>query len=114
MDTFQSIEADDASSEGMARSKKAAGVKLSPAASSALARLKGAVSNRPAFDAVVAEIEAASDLPTEQVIEVAERFAIPSRKPTSRKAAMAAINKRFVELARFREKNERAAKTKPW
>lgn len=114
MDGSQLLNRAEAELDEMGRGKKATGTKLSPAARVWLGRLKSVVADRTSFDALVSEIADSSELTTEQVIELADRFAIPGKRPGSRKAAIVAINKRFVELARFREKNERAAKTRPW
>jgi hypothetical protein len=77
-------------------------------------RLHSAVGDKAAFDAAVAALLSDNGLSGSDVILIADKFAIPSERIGSRAAAVAAMNKRFVELVRFRAKNAIAAKTRPW
>lgn len=114
MDIFSDIEQSNASDDSMAKSTKASTTKPSPRALEAVSRLIGATGEKSAFDQVVKEIENATELTSVDMIAIAEKYAVPSKRPTTRKAAIAAIKKRFVELARFAEKNKKAAATRPW
>jgi hypothetical protein len=79
-----------------------------------LERLVAAKLDREAFDVVVGELASDQTLKSADLIEIAMRYAIPPRKLTSRAKALAAIDKRFGELVRTRDKNTRAGNTRPW
>ena len=49
-----------------------------------------------------------------ELIAIAKAYAGSARRITSKKAALDAIRKRFVEKVRFDAKNDLAAKARPW
>ncbi len=77
-------------------------------------RLTRSGSNRPVFEVILAELKADPRLTAAQVVAIAHRYALGSRKPSSKATALAAISKRFVEIVRFESKNKVAEKTRPW
>lgn len=77
-------------------------------------RLAKAGTDRHVFDGVLAELEADKRLHVAEVVAIAHRYIGGGNKPASRKAAMGAITKRFVEIVRFHAKNKIAEKARPW
>jgi hypothetical protein len=73
-----------------------------------------ASTDRASFDALLRRIEADATLSARDLVRIAELYAVPGSKLTSRAAAVAAISKRFVELARFASNNRKALETRPW
>jgi hypothetical protein len=114
VDILSDPEQSNAGNDNMARSTKASTTKPTPRVLEAVSRLKRAAGDRFAFDQAVTEIENASEITRADMIDIAENYAVPSKRPTTRKAAIAAIKKRFVELTRFAEKNKKASVTRPW
>jgi hypothetical protein len=102
----------DTSSEDMARA-------ASKAIDEALvedyaSRLDAAATDHAQFDAIYKAVEADKALKSPELIAIARAYAGAARKLTSKKAALDAIRKRFVERVRFEAKNELAAKSRPW
>jgi hypothetical protein len=84
------------------------------AAAGYVQRLKAAVGSQQSFDKVVEELVSDKALAAGDLINIATKFAIPASRISSKTAAIAAIKKRYVELARFNAKNALAAKARPW
>jgi hypothetical protein len=114
VDIVSDFEQNNASDDSMAKPAKTSTTKPTPRALEAVSRLKSVTGDRSAFNQVVQEIENATELTSVDIIAIAEKYAVPSKRPATRKAAIAAIRKRFVELARFADKNKKAAATRPW
>lgn len=76
--------------------------------------LAAAKTDKQAFEAALAELNADARLKTPDFVAVAKAYAGASKRVTSKAAAMEAIRKRFVELVRFEAKNALAAKSRPW
>lgn len=77
-------------------------------------QLKGARTNRAAFDHVFSDIKGDARLKAGDVVAVAHRYCGGGKKPSSKTMALAAISKRFVEIVRFHAKNRVAEKARPW
>lgn len=77
-------------------------------------KLKAAGTDRSAFDGVVSELTTNAELKAAEYIAIADKFAIPVRRIASKKAALEAISKRFVELVRSQNKNLVASKARPF
>ena len=76
--------------------------------------LNNAGVDRPAFEQALARLQSAAELRAADVIAIAQSYALPGRRLTSKKAAIEAISKRFVELVRSRNKNQTAARARPY
>jgi hypothetical protein len=77
-------------------------------------RLAAAKADRPVFQTILAELQDDTTLTSADVIAIASGYNKGGRKPSSRAAALALINKRFVEIVRFHGKNKVAEKVRPW
>ena len=77
-------------------------------------RLVAARTERPRFEAVLAELEGDASLISADLIAIAHAYNKGGKKPTSKAAAIAMINKRFVEIVRSAAKNRIAEKARPW
>jgi len=77
-------------------------------------RLTAARIDRAAFNAVVADVKGDRSVKSHELIAIAKAYAGASKKIGSKKAALEAIEKRFVELVRFDAKNALASKSRPW
>lgn len=76
--------------------------------------LKACGTSRDAFDAAYAELGDDAELKSAELIAVAKAYAGASQKISSKKAALDAIRKRFVEHVRNAAKSELAAGSRPW
>jgi hypothetical protein len=79
-----------------------------------LGRLTAAKTDRPAFDAILADIEEDAALTAADLIAIATNYNKGGKKLGSKAAALALIRKRFVEIVRFHAKNRVAEKVRPW
>ncbi|MEO1608276.1 MAG: hypothetical protein AAFR90_02830 [Pseudomonadota bacterium] len=70
--------------------------------------------NRPDFDAAFAELKNDRQLMAADVIEIARQFRGGGVKPKSKKAAIDAIERRFVEKVRTEKNKLEAARARPW
>lgn len=77
-------------------------------------RLSAVGADRPRFGAIVAELEADTQVTAGELIAIASAYNKGGRKPASKAAALAMIKKRFVEIVRFHAKNKVAEKVRPW
>ena len=77
-----------------------------------VAQLKAAGIEPSAFDRAFAELEADKAMKAEELAQIATSYCL--RKVKSRKQALEAIKKRFVELRRQHNKDKIAEKARPW
>jgi hypothetical protein len=70
--------------------------------------------DRPAFERVFSDITANKSLAVADVVEIALRYRGGGGRPASRRAALEAISKRFLELVRIKAQITQAAKARPW
>jgi hypothetical protein len=77
-------------------------------------RLKGARTDRTAFDSAFSDLKCDRRLKAGDVVVIAQSYAGGGKKPSSKAMALAAISKRFVEIVRFHAKNKVAEKARPW
>jgi hypothetical protein len=75
--------------------------------------LKAAQRDRALFASVVARLEQEKLSPPD-FVRIAVEYRGGGTKPTSKKAAMDSIAKRFLELVRDHTKEVQAAKARPW
>ena len=76
--------------------------------------LQAAGRDRSRFDAALAKIEADGRLRQAELVAIAVQYRGGGAKPTSKRAAMEAIGKRFLELVRDHAQAVQAAKARPW
>lgn len=76
--------------------------------------LKAAGRDRPRFEATVARIEADTQLRLPDLVAIAVQYRGGGAKPPSKRAALEAIGKRFLELVRDHAQSVQAAKARPW
>ncbi len=77
-------------------------------------RFVRAGTDREAFERVLAELNADGTLVAGDVIAIAQLYIGGGKRATSKKAALSAISKRFVEVVRFHKKNAAATNVRPW
>ncbi len=77
-------------------------------------RLKTVGRSRDAFETLVGEMGKDARLVPADLIEIAVQFRGGGNRPSSRKAAIDVISKRFLELVRDHTKAAQAAKVRPW
>jgi hypothetical protein len=70
--------------------------------------------NREVFEGTLTTLATDTLLSPADVIEIAQRYRGGGTKPTSRKAALEVISKRFLELVRSQAQIEQASKARPW
>ena len=99
--------------DSMAARKSTAEIdsKLATAYSESLAE---AGTSREAFEQIIERLKKDRSLGPAETVIVAQNFGIAGKKLTTKTAAIAAIEKRFVEIVRFHKKNRVAAGTRPW
>ena len=114
MGFFSFIKTADGASDEMARTITALKQPPSAAVATYVERLKAARIDVAAFEAVFDELSASRQLSAPEVIEIANTYSAVGLKATSKKAALAKIKKRFVELGRQDAKNKDASKARPW
>jgi hypothetical protein len=66
------------------------------------------------FEALLSELTEDKTLSVADVVEIALQYRGGGSKPTSRKAALEIISKRFLELIRIKAQIAQAAKARPW
>ncbi len=76
--------------------------------------LESAGLDRPAFTSAFDAIRDDKSLNVVDVIAIAERYRRGGSRVTSRKAAMASIEKRFLEMVRQQAQKAQAARARPW
>lgn len=77
-------------------------------------KLEAAKTDRGQFEAAYNELTADKALKSPDLVAIAKAYAGAAKRITSKKAALDAIRKRFVELVRFDAKNGLAARSRPW
>jgi predicted amino acid racemase len=70
--------------------------------------------DKPSSDAVLESIRDDKRLSVGDVATIALRYNKGGKKPASKKAALAAIAKRALEIRHFHAKNRVAEKARPW
>ena len=79
-----------------------------------VARLVRAKIDRAEFNTVFEELKDDKQLRAVDVIIIAQRYNRGGKRATSKKKAIEAISKRFVEIVRFHAKNKVAERVRPW
>lgn len=114
MGFFSFIKTPDGASDEMARKVRELPQSSSAVVATYVERLKSARIDVTAFDAVFDELASNPQLTAPEIIEIANTFAAVGLKAASKKAALAKIKTRFVELGRQAAKNKDASKARPW
>ena len=114
MGIFSFITTAIGASDEMARTIATLKSRQSALASSYVDRLRSARIDAANFEVVFAELSACRELMASDVIEIANSYSAAGLRATSKKAALAKIKKRFVELVRQAGKNKAAEKARPW
>ncbi|MGF1650106.1 MAG: hypothetical protein ACFCUN_06625 [Hyphomicrobiaceae bacterium] len=78
------------------------------------ALLAEAKTDARAFEPLIAQIRSDKVLKAGDVVAIAKAFAGQGARVTSKKTALDAIERRFVELVRFDRRNAIAKATRPW
>lgn len=76
--------------------------------------LAEAGTSREAFEQILERLKKDRSLGPAEAVTIAQRYGVLGKKLASKTAAIAAIEKRFVEIVRFHKKNRVAAGTRPW
>lgn len=76
--------------------------------------LKAAGRDRVRFDAAIARIEVDTQLRLPELVSIALQYRGGGTKPSSKRAALEAIRRRFLELVRDHAQSVQAAKARPW
>ena len=79
-----------------------------------IGRLTAAKTDRPMFETVIRSLEGETTVTSADLIAIAHGYNKGGKKPTSKSASLAMINKRFVEIVRTANKHKVAAKARPW
>jgi hypothetical protein len=87
---------------------------MCPKHNSYLERLRAAGNSSAAFEHVLTELAGDKAVSREALILIASQYVGGARRLRSRKAALTAIKRRYVELIRFERKQEIARKVTPW
>lgn len=77
-------------------------------------RLSELQTEREAFETVFAELGTDRSMSVADTIELAQRYRGGGSKPSSKKAALEIISKRFLELVRSSNQIKQASKARPW
>lgn len=102
---------------GLGRSEMAKSPKIKPdegRVAAYVGRLTGTKTDRPMFETVIRSLEGDTALTSADLIAIAHGYNKGGKKPSSRAASLALINKRFVEIVRTANKHKVAAKARPW
>jgi hypothetical protein len=76
--------------------------------------LKAASLKRDEFDLALEALRSDHDLTVADAIEIAVRYHGGGSRPSSKKAALELISRRFLELVRSQAQIRQAAKARPW
>lgn len=77
-------------------------------------KLSAARTDRSSFEATYAELATDKRLSVEEIVAIALAYRNGGGKPTSKRSALEAIRKRFLELVRGQAQIAQASKARPW
>jgi hypothetical protein len=79
-----------------------------------VARLRSATGDRAAFERELSALKSDPSASLKDIADVALMYRGGGDKPTSKKAALLVIEKRFLELIRNDNQVKQASKSRPW